>query len=323
MEFSYQLASTEYILIGLFLLLYLFFVIRTVYAARLLNTSFYKIIYKFIIRSSYFALFVIALLEPHIPNQKGKQKVQAVSKDIFIALDLSLSMKAEDVPPSRLKRIQFELKKISQELAGNRIGLIVFSTDAYLQCPLTYDLNAFNLFLNASSPNLLSHSGTDMAKPLKMALHKLKLEEDTKNHAKAIILISDGEDFGEETENIAQEIKNANIKVFTLGVGSTKGGTIPIKSGVKRDRKGNKVITTLNRKALKKLAKITNGRYFEISEKKNDTQRLTNAIEQLKGANRDSIEISTPKNIVSHYLIYIALFLMGFDLFVSFKILKL
>ncbi len=323
MEFSYELTSTEYVLIGLFLLLYFFFIIRTLYAARQLKTSFYKVIYKLIIRSSYFTLLIIALLEPHIPNQKGKQEVKAVSKDIFVALDLSLSMKAEDVPPSRLKRIQFELKKISQELAGNRIGLIVFSTDAYLQCPLTYDRNAFNLFLDASSPDILSHSGTDIAKPLKMALHKLQLEENTKNHAKSIILISDGEDFGEEMENIAKEIKNAKIKVFTLGIGSTEGGTIPVKGGVKYDRRGNKVITTLNRAALKKLAKITNGRYFEISDRKNDTQRLTNAVEQLKGTSRDNIQISTPKNIVSHYLIYIALALMVFDLFVSFKILKL
>lgn len=323
MEFSYSLSSTEYLFIGLFFLFYVLFTLRTWSAAKRLKTSCYKILYKFILRTCYFSLLIFVLLEPFIPNQKGKQEIKAVSKDIFIALDLSLSMNAEDIAPNRLKRVQFELKKITKELQGNRIGLIIFSSNAYLQCPLTYDLKAYHLFLDACSPKLLSQSGTDIAEPLKMALMKLEKEENTDNHAKAIVLISDGEDFGDEMFDIAENIKDADINVFALGIGTTTGGQIPVRGGVKKDRSGQKVITTLNKKSLQELTKITNGRYFEISDKQNDSQRLTNAIGQLKGTSRDNIEISTPKNLIYHYFLYIALGLILIDLFFSFKILKL
>lgn len=323
MEFSQSLSSTEYILISIFIILYALFATRAFYAAKQLKTSFHKIIFKLVLRLFYFGLLLIVLLEPYIPNQQGKKEVKAVSKDIFIALDLSLSMNAEDIAPNRLKRVQFELKKITEKLKGNRIGLIVFSSNAYLQCPLTYDLNAYRLFLDACSTDLLSQSGTDISSPLEMALDKLSTEKNTDNHAKAIVLISDGEDFGDEMFDIASRIKKENINFFALGVGTESGAKIPIKGGFKQDHSGETVITTLNKKALQELTSITNGRYFEISSIQNDAQRLTNAIDQLKGTSRENIKISTPKNLIYHYFIYVALFLILIDLFVSFKILKI
>ncbi|MCP4521886.1 MAG: VWA domain-containing protein [Cytophagales bacterium] len=323
MKFSHELSNTHFILIGLFVFFYALYFLRTARAAKEIRSSFYNIAYKFVLRSVYFSLFIICTLEPYLPNQNGKQEIQTVSKDVYIALDLSLSMNANDVSPSRLQRIKFELKKISKRLAGNRMGLIIFSSSAYVQCPLTYDLNAFQLFVDSSDPSILSHSGTDIARPLKLGLSKLKKDTDTKSHAKAIVLISDGEDFGEEMYDIAEDIQSEGIKVFTLGIGTTQGSAIPTKHGKKRDKRGQIVTTSLDRTSLKKLAKITNGRYFEISNRKNDSQRLTNAIEQLKGTSRESIKVSTPKNVVYHYFLYIALGLLIIDLIFAIKVLKI
>ena len=142
-----------------------------------------------------------------------------MGKDIYIAVDLSTSMNAFDVQPSRLEKVKFELKKIVEAFNSDRIGLIIFSSEAYVQCPLTYDQSALNLFIETLQTNLLESNGTDFAPALlSLALDKLSGKESTitQQKSKVILLISDGEDFGETSRETAEQIEARGIKALYL-----------------------------------------------------------------------------------------------------------
>ena len=323
MSFIKGIGLLELTLISGFGLLYFFYLIRVLIIAKKLKTSVYKVVFKLLLRSGYFVLLLIALLGPYIARQNKEKELKSVAKDIYIALDLSLSMNARDIPPSRLERVKFELNKVISAFSSDRIGLIIFSNNAFVQCPITYDKKSLALFLDVSSTNLIEQSGTDFAPPLEMALRKHMKNTESKESAKIILLVSDGEDFSEETEDIAEEIKDEKIKLFTLGVGTSKGANIPDGKGVKRDRNNQPVVTTLKRKPLIELAKLTGGQYFEISDKRNDTKKLINTISKIKGEVKDVKKVTDPKTLRYHYFLIPALLLMLIDFLIVNRIIKL
>jgi Ca-activated chloride channel family protein len=179
-----------------------------------------------------------------------------------------------------------------------------------MQCPLTYDQNALNLFIETMNSSLVPAAGTDFGPPLRMALSKLENQEgpSTQQKSKVIILISDGEDFGEETNQIDQEIEEKNIKLFTLGVGTEKGGQIMAGRGFKTDSRGNMVISRLNSSELKSLASKTGGQYFEINESRNDVSRLINTIDKIEGELRDARFVDVSAN--RYYFFLLAAFIL-------------
>jgi Ca-activated chloride channel family protein len=215
--------------------------------------------------------------------------------------------------------MKFELKKIVSAFNSDRIGLIIFSSEAFMQCPLTYDQNALNLFIETLSTELVPASGTDFSPPLRMAIKKIQ-EDDEQNtsqaSSKVIILISDGEDFGEETEAAEKEIQNENIKLFTLGIGTSEGGRIYATNGYKRDRNGEVVISKLNSRSLRSLADRTGGQYFEINESRNDVTRLINTISKIEGELRDARFVDVTSNRYFYFL-GLALVLLIADILVT------
>jgi Ca-activated chloride channel family protein len=264
---------------------------------------------------------IIALLGPSFGSDT--KEVKAVGKDIMIAVDLSQSMNAIDVQPSRLEKVKYELNNIVEKFNSDRIGLIIFSSEAFVQCPLTYDQSALNLFIETLSSQLVPNTGTDFGPALSLALDKLDTEESSiDSKAKIIILISDGEDFGEETTSIREEIMDRGIKLFTLGVGTTQGSKIQIGKGFKKDQSGNDVITKLNRRSLKELAARTEGKYFEINQRQNDVSRLINTINGVEGQLRDSrmVDVSANKYI---YFLMTALVLLALDILTTVKTIKI
>lgn len=311
----------EITLILLFSGLYLAYIYRIIYIARRLRTSYDKVFYKVFIRSLYFILLIIALLGPSFGE--STREVKAVGKDMFICVDLSESMNANDVQPTRLEKIKFELKNIVREFNSDRIGIIIFSSEAFVQCPLTYDQNALNLFIETLTTNLVPNAGTDFGPPLEMALKKLQEEDDNplQQKSKIIILISDGEDFGEQTEQIVREIQESNIRLFTLGVGTESGSRIQTRAGFKTDRSGREVITKLNSGTLKNIAIRTEGKYYEINESRNDVTRLINTINQIEGELRDARMLDVSANKY-YYFLGAALLLIILDLITSVKPIK-
>ncbi len=308
---------TEIILTVAFAAFYAFYIVRIIRIAKRLNTPYRNVFIKLFLRTVYFALFIIALLGPSFGG--SKKEVKSMGKDIMMCVDLSKSMDAFDVQPTRLEKVKFEMKKIVEAFNSDRIGIIIFSSEAFMQCPLTYDQNALNLFIETMNSGLVPASGTDFGPPLRMAFSKL--EEDTggpnaQAKSKIIILISDGEDFGEETEEIAQDIENKDIKLFTLGVGTEKGGNIYSGNKLKTNRQGLIVQTKLNSKPLKSLASKTGGQYFEINETKNDVSRLINTISKIEGELRDARFIDVTANKYFYFLALGAI-LMVLDILIN------
>jgi Ca-activated chloride channel family protein len=306
----------EIAFIAAFLLLYAAYIIRVTRIAKSLNTSYSNVLIKILFRTIYFALFIVALLGPSFGG--SKKEVKSVGKDIMICVDLSKSMDAFDIQPTRLEKVKFEMKKVVDAFSSDRIGIIIFSSEAFMQCPLTYDQKALNLFIETMNSNLVPSSGTDFGPPLRMALQKLEDDEGASAEAKSkvIILISDGEDFGEETDEVTQEIEKRNIKLFTLGVGTEEGGNIYAGNSLKTNRQGLIVVTKLKPDALISLANKTGGQYFEINESKNDVSRLINTISKIEGELRDARFIDVTANKYFYFLAF-ALLLFVLDVMIN------
>ncbi|MBS1680652.1 MAG: VWA domain-containing protein [Bacteroidetes bacterium] len=310
--------STQWIVVVAFILFYTIYIVKIVRISRTLHTPFYTIFIKLILRTAFVILLLVAFLGPTFGD--SKREVKSIGKDIMICVDLSKSMDAFDVQPTRLEKAKYEMKRIVEAFNSDRVGVIIFSSEAFMQCPLTYDQNALNLFIETMNSSLVPSSGTDFGPPLRMALDKLENQEgpSTQQKSKVIILISDGEDFGEQTNEIAQEIEDKNIKLFTLGIGTEKGGQILAGRGYKTDAQGNAVVTKLNPKELKSLATKTNGQYFEINENQNDVARLINTIGKIEGELRDARMVDVSANQY-YYFLLAALLILVLDLLVDVK----
>ena len=323
MNWYREFGLTELILIIAFVVFYGLYLYRVIRIARTLNTPFTNVFVKLILRSTYFLLFMVALLGPSFGG--SQREVVAVGKDIMMCIDLSKSMDAFDIPPTRLEKIKFEMKRIVSAFSSDRIGIIIFSSDAFMQCPLTYDQNALNLFMDAMNSSLVPNTGTDFGPPLRLALKKLDEDNDgpaTQPKSKIIVLVSDGEDFGENTREIVNEVDNKNIRLFTLGIGTEKGGNIYAGNGFKKDRAGNVVVTKLNPGALLDLANQTDGQYFEINETRNDVTRLINTIGRIEGELRGSRMVDVTANKYFYFLLAgCALLLL--DIFLNIPIIRI
>lgn len=205
------------------------------------------------------AFGIVALTQP----QWGYhwEEIKRVGVDIIVAIDVSESMLAEDVKPSRLKRAKREVFDLIEMLEGDRIGLIVFAGTSFVQCPLTLDYGACKMFLDYIDTDLIPVPGTALADAIRTATASFSKRE---RKSKALILITDGEDHEGEPTEAAKEAKQEGIKIFPIGVGRKEGVPIPLRGGsggFKKDRQGDMVITHLDETTLQKIALETGGSY--------------------------------------------------------------
>jgi len=210
-------------------------------------------------------LLSLALAQPQCGGHSELTKRRGI--DVVVALDASKSMLARDVAPNRLDRAKLELMTLLDELKGDRVGLVVFAGDAFIQCPLTSDYAAAKLFLKAVDPEAMPQGGTNIGAAL--ALSKQLLESvDRGAKDRVVVLISDGEDLsGEEDENL-RGLKDVGIKIYAVGIGSDTGEPIPLLGkngevlGYQKDPDGQTVLTRLDRAGLTHLAEVTDGEFF-------------------------------------------------------------
>ncbi|MBI95177.1 MAG: aerotolerance regulator BatB [Flammeovirgaceae bacterium] len=313
----------ESLIILSFIITYLIYAIRLYKINKKIKVTRSRVLNKLILRSIYFSLLIISLLGPSFGE--NQEKVDIVGKDIMILVDLSESMNADDIKPTRLEKVKFEVKKIIDNFSSDRIGIIMFSGEAFMQCPMTYDKNALNLFTETLNTGLVPRTGTDFGPALELSLSKLNDEnsQSLETNSKVIILISDGEDFGDNTNESLDNIIESNIKLFTVGVGSEKGSKILLGNGkYKKDKDGGVVITKLNPTSLKETAKDTGGKYFEISNINNEVDELISEINSIKG---DVIESKTIDVTVNKYFYFLftALLLMIIDFSIKLKIIRI
>ncbi len=322
MTFYLNLSWIEYGLLSLFVLTYLLYFFLLKRKARQLNTSLRYQLLKPTLRFTYVGLLCIVLLGPMVGLEKKKVKV--VGKDIMLAVDVSTSMNAVDIQPTRLEKIKFELKHLIEAFKESRIGLIVFSSEAALQCPLTYDHAIIkDIFLQSLSTDLMAGGGTDFEQALSLVLEKYQNDQlEAENRGKVLILLSDGEHFGNAYAKVTRELADLNIKVYTVGVGTVAGSAIPTRRGVKRDREGEEIITQLVDEDLREIAAQTGGKYFLLNNTTNEVPQLIAQIQNMRGQVQDTRVLDTNANKYRYFL-WIVLFLVVLDILIMARVIKL
>lgn len=224
---------------------------------------------KRILKFVFFSLGLTSLILALCNLQSGSKtkNVKREGADIMVCLDVSNSMLAEDLSPNRLQRAKFALEKMIDELEGDRLGLIVFAGEAFVQLPITTDYGSAKLFLEGINPGMVHTQGTNITSAIKKAMESFGKDEG-KN--KAIVIITDGEDHEEDAIAAAKEAADKGITIHTIGVGSESGVPIPnivdgVPNGYKKDRQGNTVVTKLNSEILQKIAGEANGVYVQAT----------------------------------------------------------
>ncbi len=209
---------------------------------------------------------IIAAANPQVGTKM--EEVKQTGIDVFILLDVSLSMQAEDIKPNRLERAKFQIATLINKLRGDRIGLVIFAGEAYVQIPLTTDYSAANLFLSAVDFNSVPQPGTAIASAINLALKSFDKSVSTQ---KAIILITDGEDHEGDINKAVSDAVSMGVKIYTIGLGSPDGSPIPLfdsrgnQVGFKKDKDGNTVLTKLDEETLKQIASTGGGEYYRGS----------------------------------------------------------
>jgi Ca-activated chloride channel family protein len=184
---------------------------------------------------------------------------------VVFSLDVSKSMLAEEIAPNRLEKAKQIISKTIDKLGSDRVGIIIYAGNSYPLLPITTDHAAANMFLQNATPEMVSSQGTAINDALELAKTYYDNDEQTNRF---LIIISDGEDHQEETKQVAQNLANEGVKIFTVGVGTEKGGPIPLRIngsmiGYKKDRKGETVITKRTPEVLQGIADASNGRYID------------------------------------------------------------
>ncbi|WP_339869513.1 VWA domain-containing protein [uncultured Algoriphagus sp.] len=321
MIWAYPDVKLTLLLAGIFGLLYFIYLFRFWKINRKLVVEKRRLFTKVVIRTTYFVLFLIAFAGPSIGT--SLKEIQEEGKDIFIAVDLSQSMNAGDIGPSRLQRIKFELKNLTKSFPSDRIGLIIFSSEAFMQCPLTFDQSVLQLYIDGLNTGLVPNFGTDLNGPLRMAEERFLNDESQEIKSKSIILISDGENFGDDLEDIGSRLNSEGIKVFSLGIGTTGGSSIPRGNGLVIDpQTGKPAQTVLDRAPLQQIAAETNGQYFEISDEVQEIGELTAALERVEGGVTGSRVVEASANKYFYFLLA-GLVLSLLDMMLPIKTIKL
>ena len=243
---------------------------------------------KFVIFNLIIALLIIGAA--NLQSGSKMEKVKREGIDLFLCVDISNSMHAEDIAPNRLERSKQAINKLISKLGGDRIGIIVFAGNAYVQLPITTDYSAAKMFLSTVDTDLIPTQGTEVGRAIELAI---KSFGDTK-HNKAIIIISDGEDHENGgAVKAAQEAAKHGIKIYTIGMGLDEGAPIPLynkygkKTGYKKDKDGNIIITKVDDKILRQIAEIGDGIYVRAN---NSNVGLDKIYEDINKTEKSEIE---------------------------------
>ncbi len=237
----------------------------------------FKVFLKFVILCIALLFLIIGLTNPKIGTKLETVKRQGI--DLVFALDVSKSMLAEDIAPNRLEKAKQIISKVTDQLAGDRVGIIIYAGNSYPLLPITTDMASAKMFLQNASPDMVSSQGTAISEAISRAL---TYYDDNEQTNRFLVLLSDGEDHEEDTEELAKMAKNEGIKIYTIGIGTEKGSPIPIKngsylSGYKKDQQGNVVITKRKSGFLQQIADNAGGKYLDG----NNTQKTVKAVKKI------------------------------------------
>lgn len=325
LENKYFLAA--FILIPLFLLLYGFTVRwrkRTMAAYGELavirklmpDISVNKRFTKFLLFLFAFGFLIIGIVNPQIGTRL--ENVKRTGADLMICLDVSNSMRATDLSPNRLEKAKMAISKLIDKLNGDRLGIIIFAGEAYVQLPITSDYSASKLFLESISPEMVPTQGTNIGAAINLAMESFGKDEG-KN--KAIIIITDGEDNESSGIRAAQQAAEKGVSLYTIGMGSRDGAPIPVyvngsREGFKKDKEGNTIVTRLNEQTLQEIAAAGNGIFVRATNSDAGLNNVLNAVDKLEKKQFESKMYSDYEDRFQ-WFVFIAFLLLLADIFIT------
>ena len=259
-----------------------------------------------------YTFLVLALSRPQIGTTLEIMKRSGL--DIMVGLDISASMLAEDIKPNRLLKAKHAISSFIDRLEGDRVGLIAFAGDSFVQCPLTIDYAAAKLLLDALNVDTISQSGTEINQAIKIAASSFNQEEDK---YKVLLFFTDGEDHGKRAIEAAKAAASQGIRIYCVGVGLPDQGTpIPLRQsngefrGYKHDRNGKPIVTKLEDAMLREIAQLTNGNYYQATPGEAEIDRLLAEFAAIEKRKIEERQFTQYEDRFQYFLAFALLFLV-------------
>ena len=271
-----------------------------------------RVFVKFVVWVFAYALLVIAVARPQFGTKLSEVKRRGV--ELIIALDVSNSMMAEDIQPNRLENAKMAISRLVDRLENDKIGLIVFAGDAYIQMPVTTDYAAAKLFLNSINTQIVPKQGTAIGSAIHLAMRSFTPNSEK---SRAIVIITDGENHEEDALAAAKEAAAAGIIIHTIGIGSPQGVPIPVTSGsgqkdYRTDYEGKVIVSKLNEELLRQIAEAGNGTYIRATAARTG---LTTILDEMNKMEKQEIQMKVYAEYDEQFVYYVgfALLLLFID----------
>lgn len=276
------------------------------------NVSLVRPQFKFYLQIVALILLIVALARPQFGVKE--QTVKRQGMEVMIALDVSNSMLAQDVAPSRLERSKQLLSKIIDGMTEDKVGLVVFAGDAYTQLPITCDYVSAKMFLSSISPNLVARQGTAIGSAIDLSIKSFGLESTA---SRAIILITDGENHEDDAIGAAKLAKEKGIQVFVLGVGKPEGSPIPLEGSMsfRKDKDGNVVVSKLNEEMCRQIAQAGGGMYLRVDNTNAAQRTLQQELDKLAKSELET-RVYSEYNEQYQSFVIVALILLVIEFFI-------
>ena len=256
----------------------------------------------------FFLLFSLA--RPQVGTKLTLMKREGV--DIVIAMDVSLSMLAEDIKPNRLEKAKQEVNGLISRMRGDRVGLVAFAGVPFIQCPLTLDYSAAKMFLDIIDVNLIPQPGTAVGDAIRTSVQAFNQKE---RKYKVLILLTDGEDHDSDPLGAAEEASKEGIRIYTIGIGSVQGEPIPLKdnqgqvTGFKKDKEASVVVTKLDEVTLQKIALTTGGKYYHATSGEMELDKIYDEISKMEKKELEGKLLTQYEDRYQYFLLLSVLFL--------------
>lgn len=243
---------------------------------------------KFWLMIAALALLIVMLARPQMGTKISQEKRKGI--EVIISLDISNSMRAEDVVPSRLDKSKMLVENMVDNFTNDKVGLVVFAGDAFIQLPITSDYVSAKMFLQNTDPSLIATQGTDLAGAIELSSKSFTQQDKV---GRAILIITDGEDHEGGAIEAAEKARKNGIRVFVLGVGSTKGSPVPDgDGGYMKDNSGQEVISALNEEMCKQVAQAGGGAYIHVDNTSLAQRQLNDELTKLQKGDISSVVYS-------------------------------
>ena len=252
------------------------------------DVSKYRPTIKFCLLLSAITILIFMIARPQVGSKISHEKREGI--EVLIALDISNSMLAQDVIPSRLEKSKLLIEDLVDHFTNDKVGLVVFAGDAFVQLPITNDYVSAKMFLQNINPSLITTQGTDLARAISLSQSCFTQRE---HIGRAIIVITDGEDHEGGALEAAREAYKKGINVFILGVGTSKGAPIPDgNGGYLKDNSGQTVLSALNEHMCQQVAKAGNGVYIHVDNTSDAQEKLNKELSKLQSGISDTVVYS-------------------------------